>query len=68
MLLDNHRGNECRGTIRPDSWTEWWDSYRQMQHHYSWIAQAGGVDLLVVGSELVSTEKYAEEITALYAP
>jgi hypothetical protein len=61
VLLDNPRGNEWRGTIRPDSWTEWWDSYRQMQHHYAWIAQSGGVDLLVVGSELVSTEKYAEE-------
>jgi hypothetical protein len=61
VLLDNPRGNEWRGTIRPDSWTEWWDSYRQMQHHYSWIAQAGGVDLLVVGSELVSTEKFTEE-------
>ena len=61
VLLDNPRGNEWRGTIRPDSWSEWWESYRQMQHHYAWIAQAGGVDLLVVGSELVSTEKYAEE-------
>jgi hypothetical protein len=61
VLLDNPRGNEWRGTIRPDSWTEWWDSYRQMQHHYAWIAQSSGVDLLVVGSELVSTEKYADE-------
>ena len=61
VLLDNPRGNEWRGTIRPDNWNEWWDSYRQMMHHYSWIAQAGGVDLLVVGSELVSTETRAEE-------
>jgi len=63
VLLDNPRGNEWRGTIRPDNWNEWWDSYRQMMHHYSWIAQAGGVDLLVVGSELVSTESRAEEWT-----
>src|SRR3954466_14125801 len=61
VLLDNPRGNEWRGTIRPDSWNEWWDSYRLMMHHYSWIAQSTGVDLLVVGSELVSTESRADE-------
>src|SRR2546421_6266830 len=61
VLLDNPRGNEWRGTIRPDSWNEWWDSYRQMMHHYSWIAQSVGVDVLVVGSELVSTESRPDE-------
>jgi hypothetical protein len=61
VLLDNPRGNEWRGTIRPDSWNDWWDSYRSMIHHYSWIAQVGGVDLLVVGSELVSTESRVDE-------
>lgn len=61
VLLDNPRGNEWRGTIRPDNWNQWWDSYRRMIHHYSWIAQAGGVDVLVIGSELVSTESRGEE-------
>ena len=61
VLLDNPRGNEWRGTIRPDSWAEWWDSYRQMMYHYAWVAQSGGVDVLVVGSELVSTESRADE-------
>lgn len=61
VLLDNPRGKEWRGTIRPESWDEWFRSYREMIVHYAWIAEANGVDLLVVGSELVSTESKAAE-------
>jgi hypothetical protein len=60
VLLDNPRGDEWRGKIQPNpdygGWSEWWSSYRNMLNHYAWIAQANGVDVLVVGSELVSTE------------
>jgi hypothetical protein len=62
VLLDKPRGNEWRGKIQPSpdpdfgGWPEWWNSYRDMLNHYAWIAQANGVDVLVVGSELVSTE------------
>jgi hypothetical protein len=61
VLLDNPRGNEWRGTIKPENWAQWFESYRQMMHHYAWIAESAGVDVLVVGSELVSTESRADE-------
>lgn len=63
VLLDNPKGNEWRGTLKPESWTEWWDSYREMITHFAWIAQGNGVDVLVIGSELVSTENQLEEWT-----
>lgn len=56
VLLDNPRGGEWRGQIRPESWEDWWDSYRAMITHFAWIAQGNGVDIFVVGSELISTE------------
>lgn len=62
VLLDNPRGMEWRGTINPgENWKGWWASYRSMLHHYAWIAEAHKVDVLVIGSELVSTEKMAAE-------
>jgi hypothetical protein len=61
VLLDNPRGNEWRGTIKPEDWTDWWDSYRAVLYHYSWIAEKHKADVLVVGSELVSTEHQIEE-------
>jgi hypothetical protein len=63
VLLDNPRGNEWRGTLKPDSWDEWFDSYRDMINHFAWIAQGHGVDVLVIGSELVSTEPYVDQWT-----
>lgn len=62
VLLDKPRtATEWRGTIRPDDWTDWWISYRDFMHHFSWVAEAHKVDVLVIGSELVSTESQAEE-------
>ena len=63
VLLEAPRGNEWRGTIHPEVWEEWWDSYREMLHHYDGIAEANHVELFVVGSELVSTETQTDEWT-----
>lgn len=63
VLLDAPRGSEWRGTIKPESWSAWWRSYRDMLMHFAWIAQGNGVDVLVVGSELVSTEPQTDEWT-----
>ena len=57
VLLDNPAGDEWRGTLKPDSWDDWFDSYRDMLTTFAWIAQGHGVDLMSVGSELVSTER-----------
>lgn len=59
VLLDAPRKHtEWRGTIKPQSWDDWFESYTEMMIHFSWIAEVSGVDLLVVGSELVSTETH----------
>ena len=71
VLLDNPRKDtEWRGTIQPEAapayrnaWDEWFDSYRAMMSHFAWVAQANGVDVLVVGSELVSTESNLDQWT-----
>src|SRR5438128_6408536 len=61
VLLENPKGNEWRGTIKPEDWSEWWESYRGVLYHYSWIAEKHGADVFVVGSELVSTETMIDE-------
>ena len=63
VLLEAPLGNEWRGTIHPDVWDEWWDSYREMLQHYDRIAEKNHVELFVVGSELVSAESQAEQWT-----
>ena len=63
VLLDNPRGDEWRGTLKPDSWDDWFDSYRDMIKQFAWIAQGAGADVLVVGSELVSTEPKLDQWT-----
>jgi hypothetical protein len=61
VLLHNPRGNEWRGTLKPESWDDWFASYREMIKHYAAVAQAGGVDIMVVGSELVSSESRLDQ-------
>jgi len=57
VLLDNPaKETEWRGTLEPTDWGRWFDNYRDMIEHYARIAQSTGVDVLVVGSELVSSE------------
>ena len=61
VLLDDPKGDEWRGTLTPQSWEKWFDSYRDMLTHFAWVAQGNGVDVFVVGSELVSSEKHPDE-------
>jgi hypothetical protein len=67
VLLDNPTGNQWRGTLAPESWEKWFDTYRDMITQFAWIAQGHGVDVLVVGSELVSSETKVEEWTKTIA-
>jgi hypothetical protein len=73
VLLDNPQGNDWRGTIKPLDWEDWFDSYRNMIKHFSYIAEDNKVDVLVVGSELVSTQdklhqwrRTIEEVRRIY--
>ena len=62
-LLDKPIGDEWRGTIHPESWDDWWDSYRDMIQVFSSVAAVHHADMLVIGSELVSTEPMLEQWT-----
>lgn len=62
VLLHSPRGsNEWRGTLKPDSWEDWFNNYREIMKHYAIIAEANGVDVLSVGSELVSAENRVDQ-------
>lgn len=61
VLVDDPKGDEWRGTLRPESWAKWFDAYRNMLGHFLWIAEGNGVDVFVIGSELLSSEKQAAE-------
>ncbi len=60
VLLSDPRGTEWRGRIEPPSWDEWFDQYRRFLAHFARLAADGKVEVLMVGSELVSTEKYTQ--------
>ncbi len=60
ILLSNPRGNEWRGVISPSNWDDWFEQYRQFILHFARIAEEGKVEVFMVGSELVSTEKFTD--------
>ena len=61
VLLDKPEGTEWRGTLKPPSWAAWFESYRSMLTHFAWVCEQNKVDVLSVGSELVSAEKEKTE-------
>ncbi len=74
VLLDDADDPHWRGTLDPhaqfpggkenkptEAWHEWFENYRSLITYYAQIAQETGVDVLVVGSELVSSESHADE-------
>ncbi len=69
VLLENARGGEWRGKIDPakdgHAWDVWWKDYNTFILHYAQLAQEAGVEMFMVGSELISTEKQPQQWTAL---
>lgn len=57
VLLKHPRGSEWRGVIEPPDWHKWWEDYRQVIGYFADIAREGGAEVLMVGSELISTER-----------
>ena len=53
------RGNITFGD--PKTWQQWFDSYERWMLHYADLAQAEGIDILVIGVELRSTESKLEK-------
>ena len=63
VLLDHPRGQEWRGKLKPERWDDWFESYRDMIDTFALVAQEHKVDLLVVGSELTTSEEHLPEWT-----
>jgi hypothetical protein len=62
VLLDKPRNTtEWRGTIAPQFWDVWFDSYRNMLQYFAEIAEQTDVDVFVIGSELVSSVNKVRE-------
>lgn len=61
VLLSHPRGSEWRGVIDPPDWPDWWRQYRDFIRHFADIAAEGEAEGMMVGSELVSTEKNTAE-------
>lgn len=57
VLLSHPRGSEWRGVIEPPNWNEWWREYTEFIEWYADAAREGDAQVLIVGSELVSTER-----------
>ncbi|MFQ5490071.1 MAG: hypothetical protein ACE5GE_05050 [Phycisphaerae bacterium] len=58
VLLADPREGAWRGKIAPVSWKAWFEQYTALVMRFARLAQRGQVDVLVVGSELVSAEKH----------
>jgi hypothetical protein len=61
ILLQNPGAGEWRGKIDPKQQTTWWESYENFMLFYAKIAEKTKVDVLAVGSELVSMEKHTDQ-------
>lgn len=54
-------GGSWRGVINPSNWTVWFQNYRSFINQFADIAQANNVELLVIGTELKSSQQYEAE-------
>ncbi|MFQ6049216.1 MAG: hypothetical protein ACE5K7_07620 [Phycisphaerae bacterium] len=61
LLLAKPRGSEWRGVIQPPDWNDWFEQYRAMINHFAEIAARGRVEVFIIGSELVSSEKFTDQ-------
>lgn len=60
ILLSKPRGTEWRGVIQPSNWDDWFEQYTRFILYFAGIAAENHVEIFSVGSELVSTERYAD--------
>jgi hypothetical protein len=60
VLLDKSGSKDWRGVIAPADWDLWFQSYTAYMNTMAKIAAKSEVDVLSVGSELLSTETFRE--------
>lgn len=68
ILFSQPRGSEWRGVIDPGrQWDRWFEEYRRFILRWARLAHASGVEVFIIGSELVSTEKHTQRWRDLIA-
>jgi hypothetical protein len=68
VLLTNPRNTEWRGRINPNpGWDLWFERYTEFLVRHATIADQYGVDLLMIGSELIKAEKHTDPWRRLIA-
>lgn len=60
LRFDRLMPNEWRGVLQPQNFAEWSNQYEAFILHYAALAEANGVEMLSVGSELGSLEEKDE--------
>lgn len=60
VLIEHPREKDWRGVIKPSDWDQWWSNYDAFIDRFTDVAIKGEVDLLIIGSELNSTEEQIE--------
>ncbi len=61
ILLKDTAGGKWRGQIAPPSWESWFNQYRRYVVGRAKLAEQGGAEVFIVGSELISAEKFTDE-------
>lgn len=61
VLLSDPREGAWRGKLAPVSWQAWFEQYTRMVLRFARLAARGRVEVFVIGSELVTTEKHTEQ-------
>jgi hypothetical protein len=56
VLIELPGERDWRGVIKPKDWDRWWETYEAFTDRFVNVANTADVDMLVVGSELNSTE------------
>ena len=65
VRLKKRGPDDWRGVIKPKNLDAWWTNYRNYILHYARLSREHGVEVLSVGSELVSMEGYRKRWTQL---
>ena len=61
VQLERMDQGQWRGTLQPESWELWFESYKTFVLHYAFLAEEMDVEVFCVGSELASTEGYHQQ-------
>lgn len=64
------RTGEWRGQIEfsnPQDWDRWWQDYQQFMLHYAALAAETHCDILALGCEMISTERFESQWRELIA-